>query len=235
MKLGICLWISAVDTRSPRPHPGNDRGAASPQRHGPSSALTYELLLLLFDPEDPDDALEVVDSRELDDNLALAPADVDLHAGVEPIRQTVGEIGERRRMRLRAPLRRRPASRLVRRRRARPAPRWRGPTGPRQRFGGLARPARRSPPGQAAHERARRRARPPPPGVAPPAAGSAGGSCSRSADGCGRCAARARRAWRRTPRAAAGTRPPLRAGSGWRGECSPAARPAASRRRGCPG
>jgi hypothetical protein len=42
------------------------------------------------------------------------------------------------------------------------------------------------------------------------------------------------RAWCRTPRAAAGTPPPLRAGSAGRGAGSPAARRGASRRRGVP-
>ena len=93
----------------------------------------------------------------------------------------------------------------------------------------------RRPRARAAPAHARPTARRPRPAAAPAPAGSAAGSCWRSAAGSGRSAGRAPRASRRTPRAAADRRPPLPAGSGSPGGCSPAARRAASRRRGSPG
>src|SRR4051812_17961161 len=66
---------------------------------------------LLLHADDPDDALQVVDRCKLYRYLALVTPDVDLHAGVEPVRQPVCEVVERRSVDLGPPRR----SRLLRR------------------------------------------------------------------------------------------------------------------------
>ena len=181
------LWSGSV---SPRAMPG---GRSSPTIRSRSSTVANSI-----------------------GDLPLAPADVDLHPGVEPVREPVGQVGERRARAAWPALRRRPS--------------WRGaPSASGERDQLLGRPDRQPlghDPGRqrsccsalvqarAAPGRGRPRGLRPRPAAAPAPGGSAAGSCWRSAAGCGRSAGPAPRGWRRTPPAAAGRPPPLPAGSG---------------------
>ena len=150
-----------------------------------------------------DDALQVVDGRELHDDPALRPAEVDLDPGLEPSDSRSARTVELRCHRLRARGRGRAAGVLAADRddlldAAHREPLGHDPLGQPLLGGRVVEAEQR-------RGRGRRRAPRPRPGAAPTAAAAAAGGCSRSAGGSGRCARRARRACSRS-RAAAGRR-----------------------------
>ena len=130
--------VQAGVSRETAPQNGNGPGA---DRSRPLN-LPSGLAPSGRQPQHPDDPLQVVDRGELDGDPALAPAEVDLDPGLEPVREPVGQVAS-------APGacglarasaagffagRRRPA-------RARRSPRSRAPRAPRRRSGRRAAPA----------------------------------------------------------------------------------------------
>src|SRR5262245_48968317 len=71
------------------------RGAVTGRRRGCGARTSGLGGPAPLDADDADDPFQVVNRRELDDNLAFAAADVEPHPRIEPIREPVRQVGER--------------------------------------------------------------------------------------------------------------------------------------------